>query len=343
MIDLIGTIGMDVFAQVLRQELEESGDAVEIYVDSPGGDVVESNAMSLAVSEYALKHPEKHYTCVLGSLVASAAANFVAKLPACFTIKAYSDTLVMYHSCTATIDGNPEQLRDFATMMSLVNENVIRSLMVRTTLPAEEIKTAFSGGRELWLDGQALKACGLVNELIDAVPAMHAYGENEVSGRILRLVAQYKQKRMEAKATMDNEEKIEAKAEETVETAPVAEDTVEVKAEAAEEVKEEIAEEIKEELDKPGETDWEAECGKLKAECEKLSAELESLKAIVAKYTPSAKGETKFVEQKKDWLGLVRDLNAKKLSEIEYDKAYIALKAEHKAEFDAYMKMHSVR
>ena len=342
MIEIIGTIGMDVFAQVFRQDLEETGDAVEIYVDSPGGDVVESNAMSLAVAEYALKHPEKQYTCVLGSLVASAAANFVSKLPACFKIKAYSDTLAMFHSCSAMVDGTPEQLRDFATMMSLVNENVIRSLMTRTTLPAEEIKTAFAGGRELWLDGKALKDCGLVDELIDAVPAMHAYGENEVSGRILRLVAQYKHRKMEANA-MNEEDKTEITAEVTEETAPVAEEVIEeAKAEVAEETKEEIKEEVAEELEEKPAEDWEAKCGKLQAECDKLKAELEGLKAVMAKYTPSAKPEQKPAERQ-DWMGLVRALNKQGLSEIEYDKAYIKMKAEHQAEFNAFMKQHSVR
>jgi ATP-dependent protease ClpP protease subunit len=133
MIDLIGVIGMDVLSANVRMGLEETGDEVELYIDSPGGDVVESNAISLALSEYALKHPEKRYTCVLGSLVASAAANIVAKLPACYTVKAYTDTLLMYHSCSAMVDGNPDQLRDYATMMQLVNEQVIRSLMTKTT------------------------------------------------------------------------------------------------------------------------------------------------------------------------------------------------------------------
>lgn len=347
MIDLVGTIGEDITAKSFREGLEACGDDVELYVDSPGGDVVESNAMSLAISEFALQHPEKTYTCVLGSLVASAAANFVSKLPSCFVIKAYSDTLVMFHSCTATIDGNPEQLRDFATMMSLVNENVIRSLMTRTSLPADQIKSAFTSGRELWLDGDMAMGCGLVSELIDKPAVTHAYTETPMTGQIMKMVAEYRKHKLEASASEEetkmDEEKIEAKAEDTVETVEAVQET------APEAKAEEPAEEVKKELDeKPDETDFEAECGRLKSECEALKSEMTALKdelnALKAKYTPSAKGETKFVEQdKKEWITLVRALNAKKLPEVEYDREYVKLKAEHKAEFEAYIKMHSVR
>lgn len=331
MINIVGTIGIEATAQAVRNGLETSPENVEIYIDSPGGDVIESNAISLAISEYALAHSEKAYTCTIGSLCASAAANILAKLPSCFQIKAYKDSLIMYHSCSGIFEGNPEQLRDYGVMMQLVNEAVIRELINKTTLDSTEIKYAFCTGRELWLDGRKAVECGLVSELIDDTPQTVEYKNTESTKQILALVAQYKHN-MEANM---EEEKIETTAEET-----------EIKPEAEEEITEleekEIAEEVAEELtEKPEEIDFEAQCTELKAENEELKKELEALKALVAKYSPTAKPTAKVV--KADWLEMVRELNAKHLSEIEYAKEYKALKNSHIKEFEAFMKSRTTR
>ena len=215
--------------------------------------------------------------------------------------------------------------------MELVNEAVIRELSTKTTLKIEDIKQAFCSGRELWLDGRKAVECGLVNELIDEAPQTVEYKNTESTKQILALVAQYKHN-MEANM---EEEKIETTAEET-----------EIKPEAEEEIteveKEEIAEEVAEELtEKPEEIDFEAECEKFKAENEELKKELEALKALVAKYNPVAKPTAKVV--KAGWLEMVRELNAKHLSEIEYAKEYKALKNSHIKEFEAFMKSRTTR
>lgn len=335
MIRITGTIGIDTTAQEVREALAANEGDLELYIDSPGGDVMESNGISLAVAEYAVAHPGAKYTCTLGSLVASAAANILAKLPTCFEVLAYRDTLIMYHSCAGIVEGNPEQLRDYSVMMQLVNEAVINALASKTTLAIADIKAAFSSGRELWLDGSEALRCGLVASLIDAAPEQLQYTVNASSRQVLALVAIHKNKHMEAKM---NEEENKPTAEE--ETAPTVTEPV---AEGEELVKEEIAEEVREELTEPAEeTDWQAECDKLKAENDELKKELESLKALVAKYQPSAK-PTRAAAPKADWLTLLRSLNALKLPEAEYAKRYTELKAKHKSEFDAFMKAHQAR
>lgn len=330
-INLVGTIGFEVIADDVRSGLANADATVELFIDSPGGDVLESNAMSLAISEYSLQHPEKAYSCTLGSLCASAAANILAKLPACFTVRAYSDTLIMYHSCNGFFEGGPQQLKDYAVMMELVNEGVIRALTQKTTLPIEEIKGAFDGGRELWLDAQKAKECGLVGEIIDQPSALARYTETGAVKQILSLVAQYKQHKLEANMAEENKE-------------PTAEEEVVVTTEEkpAEETKKEIEKEVEKELDTPPEVDWQAECEKLRGECDELKKELDALKALVAKYTPTAKPQAQ-PQPKADWLTLVRALNAKGLPQEQYDSEYIALKAEHKAEFDSFMASRTVR
>jgi ATP-dependent protease ClpP protease subunit len=332
-ISIAGTIGCEAIAADVRAALDASDGTVELYIDSPGGDVLESNAMSLAISEYALRHPEKQYTCTLGSLCASAAANILAKLPACFTVRAYSDTLIMYHSCNGFFEGGPQQLKDYAVMMELVNEGVIRALSQKTTLPIEEIKGAFDGGRELWLDAQKAKECGLVGEIIGQPSALARYTETGAVKQILSLVAQYKQHKLEAEMAEENKEPTAV--EEVVVTPPAEE-------KPAEETKKEIEKEVEKELDTPPEVDWQAECEKLRGECDELKKELDALKALVAKYTPSAKPQAQ-PQPKADWLTLVHALNERKLTDVEYAKEYGRLKAEHKAEFDAFMAAHATR
>ena len=321
MIKLLGEIGWEVMSRDIRAALDETGNEVELYIDSPGGDVMESNAISMAIAEHAMAHPGGRFTCIIGSLCASAAANILAKLPSCYTVKAHAESLVMFHSCTGWVEGGPEQLRDYSVLMQLVNEAVINALASKTTLRIEEIKAAFADGRELWLDGKAALDCGLVNELIDAKPEQMQYTVNARTSAVLALVAKYKQ-HMEAKM---NEEENKPTAEQ--ETTP---NTTEPVTEG-------------EELNEPTEeTDWQAECDKLKAENDELKKELESLKALVAKYQPTAK-PTATAAPKADWLALLRPLNALKLPEAEYAKRYAKLKAEHKAEFEAFMKAHQAR
>lgn len=330
-ISIAGTIGFEAMAAGVRAALDASDGTVELYIDSPGGDVLESNAMSLAISEYCLQHPEKAYSCTLGSLCASAAANILAKLPACFVVRAYSDTLIMYHSCNGFFEGGPQQLKDYAVMMELVNEGVIRALSQKTTLPIEEIKGAFDGGRELWLDADRAKECGLVAEIIGQPSALARYTETGAVKQILSLVAQYKQHKLEANMAEENKE-------------PTAEEEVVVTTEEkpAEEIKKDIEEEINKEEEQPPEVDWQAECEKLRGENDELKKELEALKALVAKYTPTAKPQAQ-PQPKTDWLTMLHALNERKLTDVEYAKEYGKLKAEHKAEFDAFMQAHSVR
>lgn len=333
---IVGTIGAEITAQDVRTALEASEESVDIYLDSPGGDVIESNGISLAIAEYALKHPEKEYTATVGGLCASAAANILAKLPTCFKVSVFKDSLIMYHSCSGIVEGTPQQLRDFGMMMSLVNEAVIRELSVKTTLPIEDIKQAFMAGRELWLDGRKAVEVGLASELLDEAPQPVEFRmATSATMKVLEMVAEYKHTHTEDN-TMNEEEKIETTAEEVIETTPTAEEEID-KAEIAEEV----AEELNEAPAEP-EIDWEAKAHALEAECDELKKELEALKAIVAKYQPTAKASASTATPR-GWLQMVRELNAKHLDEMTYAKEYKALKQAHKNEFDAFMKEKSIR
>lgn len=345
-----------------KDELSQCTDNLELYIDSPGGDVFTSNSMSVLIAEWCLSHPNAKPTCKIGGLCASAAANIVAKLPKSFTVSCHEDTLVMYHSAYAMITGGPESLRDNAVLLDLVNSVIIDKLLAKTTLDEQRVRNAFREGREMWLSGRELKDCGLVDSVIDeksegaVIQAVYGgttkgnadavrYAACVTSGIKAKLEAYMSDNNNKPEVDEETLESTKAQAlateettEETETKAECGDNETETKAEDEVE-KDDIEEEVeKEENDDTDDTD---EIEALKAENASLKAEVESLKAIVAKYQPSATPSAKATNA--DWMTLVRELNAKHLPEQEYAKAYIALKQTHQTEFDAFMVSHSAR
>ena len=343
-----------------RREMAQAGNELNLYIDSPGGDVMTSNTMSTMISEWCLANPNGKCTCVIGGLCASAAANIVAKLPAQFTVSCYEDSLFMYHSAYAMVMGGPDALRDNAVLMDLVNSIVIDKLLSKTTLDETRVRTAFKEGREMWLDGKEAVACGLANNIrggqadTTVITATYTSNTNAEAYKYAACVTNTIKSKLEAHMAEENKPEVEE-----TEAKATAEATLEAKAEAVaeavepeteeEEAKAECGdEETKAEVETEDEPEDETEAEEdeevkaLKAENEALKAEVESLKALVAKYTPTASPSAK-VAPKSDWLTMVRELNAKHLPEAEYAKQYTALKAEHKAEFDTFMSSHTVR
>lgn len=344
-----------------QREINQCKDSIELEIDSQGGDVFTSNCMSTMLSDWAIRHPNAKATCIVGGLCASAAANILAKLPACFQTECYEDSLIMYHSAWGVVEGSPETLRDNALLMDLVNSVVITKLLDKTTLDSNRVHDAFKAGREMWLDGKEAVSCGLVNSIrggnadTTIINASYEEANGTDAYRYVAAVVKNIKSKLEARKTMAEEIKEEVKAEETTQvTAEVTNTPVaEAKAECEEEEKKEEAKaecEEKEEAKAEAETEEEEpkaeeeddEVKALRAENESLKAEVNNLKAIVAKYNPTAT-TAQAQAVKTDWLTLVKELNAKHLNENEYAKEYIALKNAHKSEFDAFMSNHTSR
>jgi len=355
--------GLDEF----KRELAQCADELELYIDSPGGDVFASNTMSTLISEWCLNHPNAKPVARIGGLCASAAANILAKLPSCFSVECFEDTLVMYHSAYAMICGGPEALRDNALLMDLVNSIVIDKLLSKTTLEPMRIKEAFKEGREMWLSGKELKECGLASTLlveasskavINAVYTGNASSaSNKSNAEALRYAALIN-KNIKAKLEAHMAEETKPEVEETeqakaevVSEAEENKEEVEAQAECEKEEakaeteteKEDIDEKVDEQENDEPEEDWEAKAEDLKKECDALKAEVASLKSLVAKYQPTAMPTSQPTASKSDWLAMVGELNAKHLPEQEYAKAYTALKKAHMEEFQAFMNQHSIR
>lgn len=331
-------------------ELNATDDDVEITIDSVGGSVYASREMSFALARWCLDHPTRNVAVQIGSLCASAAANFIVALPRSVKVTAYANSLVMFHSCSGGAIGNPEDLRSTAEEMDKINESVQFGLMQKTTLPPTQIKEAFLAGHEMWLTGKDALDCGLVDELVDGMTGITAFASTNYAEKydIEQIVATYRQKQ---EKIMEDENKditsevtvqtITAEAtentEETEETATTAEEN-----ENTEETTAETEEtEETQECDDEEKTALKAQNEELTNKITALEAEISELKATIEKYKPTAKANKP--SEKTDWLTMVKELNAKHLPEQEYAKAYIALKNDHEAEFTAFMKSHTTR
>ena len=204
----------------------------------------------------------------------------------------------------------------------------------------------------MWLDGKEAKECGLVQSLrgseSDKAIRDKTYDDdNQASAyrfaaRVTKKLHASLRARLEDRKMADTiENAVNATAE------PVAaEPAVTAQAEQTEPVAncdpdEPKAEDPIEEPKEP-EEDPDAELNALRAENASLKAQIDELKATMAKYKPAASANQAPVA-KADWLTLVKELNAKHLPEQVYAKEYSALKAAHKAEFDAFMNSHTIR
>lgn len=351
-------------AEKFVAELNSTNDDITISIDSVGGSVFASRSMTFAISKWCSQHPDKSIMVEVGSLCASAAANFVVSLPKSCVVKAYNDSFFMFHSCNGEMAGTPDELRSTADQMDKINQTVIRALLARTTLDEATVRQAFTAGAELWLTGVEAKECGLVDEIIDGELEYADFSacKREVYNGVTQIVAKYEEK------IMSKKKNITAEAEETkpevIETAETTEETKECTAETTEETKEvtaeaEVAENPEateaenqnEEATNPEANKQEEEIGSgeieaLKAENESLKAQIEQFKAEIealkAKMTAGLKTPSTKAENKKSFVELVREI-PKGLSANAYGKEFAKLKAEHKAEYDDYMQSHQVR
>lgn len=329
-------------ANVMKQLEAASEDGeIDLRIDSFGGDVLAANAIGNAIAAWCLEHPNAKCTCTVGSLAASSAANMLARLPVQFRRQAYEDSLIMYHSCYGLVCGGPEAMRDNAVMMDLVNDMAKNALKSRTTLDKERVDEAFREGREMWLTGAEAMECGLVDGMIDGMAGeIEAIDENRSEYRLVASAVKSLKAHKEANkmAEIDEKKALEAKAEEEEEKDGVPP----VDAECDDEEKDAQAEcGDDENKDAQAETEATAEeedVDALKQEIAALKQELESIKA---KYSVKAPAVVQTAPAK-DFAALVREI-PKGLSQAKYAAAYSKLKAEHMAEYEAYMQAHQSR
>lgn len=321
----------------LVDDIRACNDDICIKINSYGGSVEGGMALGIALSDWCREHNDKKLKVELGAITASAAANLVALLPPQATILAHAESMLMFHSCSGLVEGSPDILRDSANRMDKVNEAVKAALGKRTNLSASVYNIWFETGREGWLNGLDAVSCGLADGLInDSFEPVPIIPENLEETKYNYAAIAAISNRIKELRAMDEEKKVVET--EIEEVKPEQVETEEVKKEVKiEEAKpEEVEKEV--EVEEVAECDKDAEISALKAENEELKKEIEALKATCEKLTSGLKTTAK-AEPKKTFAELVREIPTS-LSEREYSKRFTALKAEHKAEYKAYMDAH---
>lgn len=138
---------------------EAGGEPVEIYISSQGGDVAAGGEIRNAIAEYP---GEK---CVIvGAFAASMAANIA--LTAGCPVKAFSNSIFLYHGAWSVCIGGSGAMEDAARILDQINEP-IKEALVAHGIPRGTVERGFSEGRAYTMNAREALAYGIVDEIID--------------------------------------------------------------------------------------------------------------------------------------------------------------------------------
>jgi ATP-dependent protease ClpP protease subunit len=315
----------------MAQAIRECTEDLHVVINSYGGSTSGATEIGVALSEFARR--DSRLTVEVGAICGSAAANLLATLPAQAARICHPDSMIMYHSCAGMVEGTPDALRDNADRMDKYNEVIKTKLKERTTLDPTTIDTWFEAGREGWLTGLEAVRCGLADGYTDTdfSPAPILPSQDGPKGWEYAAIAAISTHYKEIVA-MDTDKVI--KEDEDIELVKLVDEPVAEDLEQAP-----VAEGAEVEPEQAPVAEGEEELIALKAENEELKKELEALKATCEKLTAGLKAPTAKAQPRKTFAQMVRDIPAD-LPSREYAQRFTALKKEHKAEYDAYMKAH---
>lgn len=158
------------FAKALE---DANGEDVEIWLNSPGGDVSAGNEMLALLQSYTGKK-----TLILGGFVGSMAAN-IALLSGC-RVHAHEQTLLMFHSARAVVEGGPGALRDEAAAVERINGPLMERLKA-LGVPAARVDEGFAEGRELVMGAKEALEYHIVDKIVKgSTPVQQKLAPEEV-------------------------------------------------------------------------------------------------------------------------------------------------------------------
>lgn len=160
-----------------RALAEAGGEPVEIYISSQGGDVVAGGEIRNAIAEYP---GEK---CVIvGAFAASMAANIA--LTAGCPVKAFSNSIFLYHGAWSVCMGGSGAMEDEARILDQINEP-IKEALVAHGVPRGTVERGFSEGRAYTMGAREALAYGIVDEIIDGAGEAPATIDPDALGEVL--------------------------------------------------------------------------------------------------------------------------------------------------------------
>lgn len=131
---------------------------LNVYINSPGGDVFESRAIMAAIDRF----PGKTVAHI-DSLCASAATSIALS---CDEVNMNQGALFMVHNASGMAWGDKQALRDTADLLEKVELSIIKDYTSKTGKPDAEI-IAFMDA-ETWFTADQAKENGFIDNVIEA-------------------------------------------------------------------------------------------------------------------------------------------------------------------------------
>ena len=153
----------------LISAIQAEPDALDILVDSPGGDIFAANSVAMAVIDWLVAHPQGKATVTVQGMAASAAAALIVavKGPRC-RIACHRNSQLMFHGVYTTVyDGGAQKFSDTAEALEKTNDQIRSALLSRTQTPPALIAQWFAEGREGWVTAAEAMEWQIVDEVID--------------------------------------------------------------------------------------------------------------------------------------------------------------------------------
>jgi ATP-dependent protease ClpP protease subunit len=144
-------------------------DALDVYINSPGGSVFSANEMINAPQEWRAtardgRKGPRQVTITIGSLAASMGA--VMAISAGDTRRMHRNGKLMFHSAWSGCEGGPEAMKDEAALLDKINADIMAVLVGRFGCNPDTVAEWFKEGRMGWLSAQDAKEMGLIDEII---------------------------------------------------------------------------------------------------------------------------------------------------------------------------------
>lgn len=130
--------------------------ALEIRVDSPGGDVFEGFAIASAIERY---EGETH---VFVDGMAASAASYIAVMADKVTMNDFS--AFMIHNASGIVIGNRDDMRETADILERLDNRIAATISARSGMKLDDVQAAMKA--ETWYFGDEAKAEGLCDEVI---------------------------------------------------------------------------------------------------------------------------------------------------------------------------------
>ena len=146
----------DVSPQVFQDELNESQDPIDLWLNSPGGDCVAASRIYTMLMNY----PDNVNVKIDG--IAASAASVIAM--AGTKVSMVPTAMIMIHNPLTIVGGQKEDLDQAAQMLAETKESIINAYELKTNLPREKISSMMDD--ETWMNVNKAIELGFADDML---------------------------------------------------------------------------------------------------------------------------------------------------------------------------------